>query len=131
MLFVEYSRGGSLQKRMKECLEKISPMIGFNVTVAERGGTSIGSLLSNKDLWSGVECGRVVCRTCAQPGERKEPCMKRNVVYESECSTCNPPGTRKEADKEGLGEKRERPSLYVGETARSVAERALEHWRDA
>jgi hypothetical protein len=57
--------------------------------------------------------------------------MKRNVVYESECSTCNPPGTRKEADKEGLEEKRERPSLYVGETARSVAERALEHWKDA
>ena len=65
------------------------------------------------------------------PGDKKEPCMKRNVVYESECSTCNPLGTRKEADKMGLGEKRERPSLYVGETARSVAERALEHWRDA
>ena len=57
--------------------------------------------------------------------------MKRSVVYESDYSTCNPPGTRKEADKEGLGEKRDRPSLYVGETARSVAGRALEHWRDA
>ena len=52
-------------------------------------------------------------------------------MYQSECTSCNPPGTRKEADKEGLGEKRERASLYVGETARSVSERALERWRDA
>ena len=57
--------------------------------------------------------------------------MQRNIVYESECSTCNPQGTRKEADKEGLAEKRDSPSLYVGETARSVAERAAGHWQDA
>ena len=49
--------------------------------------------------------------------ERKEPCTLRNVVYESECAKCNPPGTRKVADRDGLGEKRDRPSLYVGETA--------------
>ena len=82
-------------------------------------------------FWSGTECGRGACRICAQPGEKKEPCMQRNIVYESECSTCNPPGTRKELDKLGLAEKRDTPSLYVGETARSVAERASEHWRDA
>ena len=70
-------------------------------------------------------------RGCDQPWEKKEPCMQRNIVYESECSTCNPPGTRKELDKLGLAEKRDTPSLYVGETARSVAERASEHWRDA
>ena len=52
-------------------------------------------------------------------------------MYESECAKCNPPGTRKVADKDGLGEKREMACLYVGETARSVSERALEHWRDA
>ena len=131
VLFVEFSRGGALQKTVKECLEKISPILGFKVRVAEKGGTKLSSLLSNKDLWSGEECGRVTCRTCAQLGERKEPCTRRNIVYESECSTCNPPGTRKEADKEGLAEKKGFPSLYVGESARSVAERAAEHWHDA
>ena len=130
VLFTEFSRGGSLQKTIKECLDKISPMLGFKVKVAEKGGTPLSSLLSNKDPWSGVECGRGSCRTCAQPGERKEPCMRRNIVYESECSTCNPPGTRKEADKEGLAERKGFPNLYVGESARSVAERASEHWRD-
>ena len=38
VLFVEFSRGGSLQKRMKECLDQISPMLGFKVRVTEKGG---------------------------------------------------------------------------------------------
>ena len=50
--------------------------------------------------------------------------MRRNIVYESECASCNPPGSRKEADKAGLAEKKGFPSLYVGESSRSVAERA-------
>ena len=70
------------------------------------------------------------CRICKQEGEKKEPCSTRNVVYESECGVCNPAGSRKLADREGLAEKRDIPSLYVGETARSVMERAGEHWAD-
>ena len=120
-----------MQKRLRDCLDRITPMLGFRVRVTKKGGTPLGSLLSNKNLWSGVECGRGTCRTCAQPDERKEPCTLRNVVYESECRVCNPPGSRKEADKMGLGEKKALASLYVGETARSVGERAAEHWRDA
>ena len=57
--------------------------------------------------------------------------MLRNIVYESECARCNPPGTRKAKDREGLDDSREVASLYVGETARSISERATEHWRDA
>jgi hypothetical protein len=45
--------------------------------------------------------------------------------------SATPAGTRKVADRDGLGEKRDMASLYVGETARSISERALEHWRDA
>jgi hypothetical protein len=49
-------------------------------------------------------------------------------VYESECSQCNKPGSRKE---DGLKERKEQASLYVGETARSISERAGEHCEDA
>ena len=55
----------------------------------------------------------------------------RNLVYESECKKCNPPGSRSSKDKEGLQERRDTVSLYVGKTARSLHERAGEHWRDA
>ena len=86
---------------MRDALDRLTPMLGFKVRVTERGGTSLGSLLSNKNLWSGVECGRGTCRTCVQLDERKELCTLRNVVYESECTLCNEPGSRKAKDKEG------------------------------
>ena len=130
VLFVEFSQGGSLQKCMRGVLDRLTGMLGFKVRVTERGGTTLGSLLSNKNLWAGNPCGRRECRTCMQEGEKKEPCTKRNVVYESECGVCNPAGSRKLADREGLAEKRDIPSLYVGETARSIMERAGEHWAD-
>ena len=130
VLFVEFTRGGELQKTMRETLDRLTPMLGFRVRVAEKGGTNLESLLSNKNLWKGRECGRHNCRTCAQAGEQKEPCTLRNVVYESECGKCNKPGERKEQDKESLEDRRAVASIYVGETARSISERALEHWRD-
>ena len=130
VLFVEFTRGGDLQKKMRETLDRIQPMLGFRVRVAEKGGTNLESVFSNKNLWKGKECGRHNCRTCAQAGEQKEPCTLRNVVYESECARCNKPGERKEQDKISLEDKREVATLYVGETARSISERASEHWRD-
>ena len=76
-------------------------MLGFKVRVA-----TLKSLLSNKNLWSGEECGRKMCRTYAQDDEMKEPCTLRNIIYESECAKCNPAGSRKEQDKKGLEDKR-------------------------
>ena len=55
------------------------------------------------------------------------PCKRKSLVYENVCSICN----------EGAGSKKELekvdpliPSIYVGETSRTVQERALEHWAD-
>ena len=88
--------------------------------------------MSNKNLWNGIgqTCRRPKCRPCAQEGDRKEACKAKNIVYESECRKCNPPWSRKEQDKKGLEEKRALASLYVGETARSLNERAGKHWGD-
>ena len=52
-------------------------------------------------------------------------CTKRNVVYENICNLCNPEA-RKSGDLKSIN--MEVPSIYVGETARSVQERAREHW---
>ena len=78
VLFVEFSKGGSLQKRMRDVLDKLTPMLGFRVRVTERGGSTLGALLSNKNLWSGLECGRDECKPCKQPGDKKEPCTSKN-----------------------------------------------------
>ena len=107
VMFVEFSRGGGLQKAVRNCLQSLSPMLGFTFRVAEKGGTPLSSLLSNKYLWSGQDCGRVECLPCKQGGERKEQCMRRNIVYESECEVCNPGDSRREVDrKEGLRDDR-------------------------
>ena len=123
-MFVEFSKGGSLQKSMKGVLDRLAPMLGFRVRVTEKGGTSLSDLLSNKNLWKGEPCGRAGCKPCEQPEERKEPCRARNVVYESECTWCNEPGSRKMADKVDLKEKKEQVNLYVGETVST----GREHW---
>ena len=44
VLFVEFSKGGSLQKRTREVLDRLKPMLGFGVRVTERGGTNLGSM---------------------------------------------------------------------------------------
>jgi hypothetical protein len=57
VMFVEFSKGGSLQKCMKDVLDRIAPMMGFKVRVTEKGGSTLGSLLSNKNLWRGSPVG--------------------------------------------------------------------------
>ena len=131
VLFVEFSKGGGIQKSMRDVVDRLKPMLGFNIRVTEKGGTQLGQLLSNKNLWSGQPCGRANCRPCQQKDAKKEPCTMRNIVYESECGKCNPEGSRKSSDKEDLQERRDVASLYVGESGRSLHERAGEHWRDA
>ena len=77
---MEFSKEGSLQKEMKGVLDRLKPMLGFGVRVTERGGTTLGSMLSNKNLWNGQPCGRPQCRPCAQEEEKKEACTSKNIV---------------------------------------------------
>ena len=52
-------------------------------------------------------------------------CTRASVVYESVCVYCNPMAASKGELKEV---KEGGPSLYVGESSRSIQERTLEHW---
>ena len=53
-------------------------------------------------------------------------CTRTLVVYENVCEDCNPTAGAKE-----LGRIREDiPSLYVGESSRTLYERSREHHRD-
>ena len=102
----------------------MAPLVGFKMIVTERGGTKLSSLLSNKNLCSGMECGRKECAVCRQTGDKKEDCVRRNILYESECSKCG-----EDVDVTGASLERQgkEASLYVGETARSLFERSSKH----
>ena len=82
-------------------------------------------IFSQTSIWEGLGCGREPCVTCNQGGEDTPDCTKTGVVYESICSRCNPSSLNKGELK---SQESVAPSLYVGESSRSIQERAKEHW---
>ena len=130
VLIVEHTKGGSLQKTVRAVVDRLQPLLGFSARVTERGGTPLGSILSSKNVGGRSICEREDCKICPQPGEVLENCKRRNVLYESECQDCNGPEDWKTRDQKSLQDNREQPSIYVGETNRSLFERTKEHWGD-
>ena len=122
---MEQTPFGELASRLKEQLTNLEPTLGFKLKVVERTGMSIKNTFSQSSLWQGLPCGREMCVTCNQGGEDVPRCTLVNVTYENICTKCNPSALKK-------GNLREQeakvPSLYVGETSRSLQERASEHW---
>ena len=55
------------------------------------------------------------------------------MVYESKCTLCNPPSSRQEDTSSHPTEPNNQPreGIYIGETSRSLHERAVEHVKDA
>ena len=125
VIFLEQTPGGELARRVREQLVSLEPTLGYRLRVVERTGRSIQSIFSQTSVWSGVQCGREHCITCNQGGEDIPDCTRRGVVYESICTVCNPSSLNKGELK---SQESNHPSLYVGETSRSVQERAAEHW---
>ena len=115
---------------MREAGARLEGVTGFRIKVQENGGTKLQQLLPNTNPWSGGVCGREDCVTCKQGGETKQDCYKRGVVYESSCNICNPEEGLKRTTGEGLADGREFPSIYVGESSRSLHERIKEDVKD-
>ena len=125
VLFVDQTPNGELAKLIREQIQTLEPVLGYRLRVVERTGRNLLSHFPQTKTWSGVECGISECITCNQGGEEIPNCTRASVVYESICSLCNPGvGGKGELKKVKEGP----PSLYVGESSRSIQERASEHW---
>ena len=82
----------------------------------ERGGTMIRQLLTKSNIFAGEPCGRTRCEACRNT-EKPQNCRRRGILYETTCLECMVDG---------------KPTArYVGESARSGAERMGEHMDDA
>ena len=108
-------------------MSRISPILGFGIKVVERSGSSLKSQFPQASLWEGAHCGRESCITCNQGADFMTPCSRKSLVYENACAACNTMAGSKEGVKETDPEI---PSLYVGESSRTIQERGLEHWAD-
>ena len=128
VLFVEQSKGGSLAAVLRKKIECLAPMLGYRFRVVESAGTKLSDIFSNKKIWQRNACGRKHCHPCRQESEKKEDCSTENILYESRCKECN--GKEKGKEEGDLRDSRKEPSIYVGESSRSLMERSKEHHDD-
>ena len=137
VIFIPSSKGSKLLKLMKENEDKMSELTGFRIRMMEAGGIKLRNMFST-DLAKGSHCGSQSCQPCGRITENRENCKRRNIVYESICEICNQGKTSnlEEADQERTGDttttkSTSRKGVYIGETSRTLHERANEHFRDA
>ena len=90
VLFVAYTPGGALAKRLREVVGRLQGLLGGGIKIVERTGTPLARMFPLSRLWEGVACTRTDCITRRQGGETIYPCNKRNVVYEDVCLLCYP-----------------------------------------
>ena len=130
-----------LAKELRELEYGLEKIMGYRLKIVERAGTKLQDLLTSSNPWKGELCERKDCMLCdskTRSGKNlKQECTRRNLVYETRCHTCEEKEKRKIEQEEGKDEKEKRREIekikifkYVGETARSVFERAREHKND-
>ena len=92
VLFVENTKDGLLAKGLREIMERIKYIMGYNVKIVERGGTPLKLMFPLSKIGEGNPCSRMDCITCTQEsGEGNiPPCTRRNILYENICRICNP-----------------------------------------
>ena len=127
VLFLEQTPRGELAVEMRNLIARLAPTLGFSIKVVERTGTSIRNKFSQGSLWEGTLCGREDCTPCSQDTEEHPPCTRVSVLYENICKDCNPEAVGKGDIKIKTGDT---PSIYVGESSRSLQERGKEHQGD-
>ena len=138
VLFVPYTPGSELAKRLREAETKLNELTGYKLKVVERAGIKLQDLLHKADPWQGADCQRAECWPCetklTTEKNKTQDCTKRSLIYENWCITCE----EQEMDKiklrckddEEMTKKLKKKivlSKYIGETSRSIHERAWEH----
>ena len=69
VMFVDYTRGGEMAKKLRLELGKMENLMGFRMKVIERTGTRLKDLFSPNNVWKGSKCEREDCTTCNQGGK--------------------------------------------------------------
>ena len=140
VMFVPYTKGGELAKRLRTAEEELQKQTGVKIKIVERSGRKLVDILHRADPWLGKDCGRPQCLLCETKmkteKDMRQDCTKRCVIYETWCMTCEEKEVRR-IEEETEDEKERRKKIeeiklfkYIGESSRSLYERGLEHLRD-
>ena len=125
VLFIDNTKGGLLARKLQEADNRLCTVTNYKVRVVESAGTALSRLLPSTNPWGAGDCGRHDCVLCKQQDDLIQNCKKRSVLYENRSVVCNVEvnGGPEMKDGEGRG-------VYVGESSRSMYERAKEHQHD-
>ena len=136
-MMVPHTKNSEMAKRIKASEFSMEEISGWRMKIVEKAGIKLQDMLTSSDPWSGEDCGRdcMLCTTKTITGKKlSQDCTRRSLVYETWCLSCEEEDKLKIQERNDITnlEKKEmlkKMSLhkYVGETARSVFERAFEH----
>ena len=125
IMFIDNTGGGELARRLQDAENELGSATGYRVKIAESAGTPMGMLLPSTNPWGPPNCERADCVPCSQADIKRLDCRKRNILYENRCELCNKDGKKEQEKKLKDGQ-----GIYVGESSRSLYERAREHEAD-
>ena len=92
VMFVPYTVGSELAKRLRDAEGKLETLTGYRLKIVERAGTNLVDILTKSDPWQGKDCERAGCLLCltkSRTGKQMtQDCTRRSLVYETWCMTC-------------------------------------------
>ena len=92
VMFVPYTVGIELAKRLRDAKAKIQDMTGYRLRIVERAGLKLEDILNEAKPWLGQVCKRDKCLLClnkSRTGKNStQDCFRCCLVYETWCLTC-------------------------------------------
>ena len=122
MMKIPNTKGAKLYRSLVTEENRLASITGYNVKIVESSGIQLVRLFSRVQRRS--KCHWEHCAVCKESGDKPSKCRTRNLVYQGICLVCE------NEIKEGLRDPK-KAGVYIGETSRSMAERALEHVKGA
>ena len=92
VMFVPYTVGGELARRLKEVENHLGEQTGVKIKIVEKVGNKLVDMLHQSDPWQGTDCQREHCLPCRTKAKTekdlRKDCTRRSVVYETWCLNC-------------------------------------------
>ena len=118
LMQVPSSSGGRLLKMLAKAEPRLAKLTGYQTKYTEKSGRALSKFFPVPG--STNKCHRITCAVCSNT-DCKGPtlCQVKSVVYTVVCTICD--------EKHRLQPESKHEGRYVGQTARTLSERAHEH----
>ena len=118
IMMVPNSKDGRLLSMLAKAEPRMMKMSGYQIKYSEKSGKALSKCFP-KDF-SSSKCFRPECAVCINSDSKKSTlCQVKGVVYQAVCVVCD--------KQHKLNSGSDHKGCYIGETARTLSERANEH----